>query len=234
VDRVTRKGLKTDKFAQEVSHSFEFLSEHRTETIRYGSIGLAVIVLAVGFYFYRNYQAAAREAALAQAIRVDDATTGATVQQSNLHFNTEDDKTKARTKAFGDLAAKYRGTQEGAIAALMLAADSSDAGKMDEAEKRYRDIANSAPETYASLAKLSLADVLAAEGKVADGEKVLRDLMAHPTLVVSKEEAAVELGRILAPTNPAEARKILEPLRTDRSAISQAAVAALGEIPQTK
>jgi predicted negative regulator of RcsB-dependent stress response len=232
VDRHTRKNLKTDKFAQEVSQTFDFLSEHRTESIRYGSIGLAVIVLAAGIYFYRGHQQTVREEALAQAIRVDDATVGATVSPANLHYNTEEEKTKARQKAFGDIAAKYRGTQEGSIAALTLAADAADAGKLDEAEKRYKDIADSAPKVYAALAKLSLAQVYSAEGKVAEGEKVLRDLIAHPTLMVSKEQATVALGRLLAKSNPVEARKILEPLRTQRASISQAAVAALGELPQ--
>ena len=233
MDRHTRKNLKTDKFALEVSHTFDFLSEHRTETIRYGSAGLAVILLTVGIYFYRSHQQSVREEALAQAIRIDDATVGANANQANLHYNTDEEKVKARTKAYGDISGKYRGTQEGAIAALVLAADAADAGKMDEAEKRYRDIVDSAPKLYSSLAKLSLAQVYAAEGKVALGEKVLRDLIAHPTLMVSKEQASIALGRILATTNPAEARKILEPLRTERSAVSQAAVAALGDIPQT-
>jgi len=105
------------------------------------------------------------------------------------------------------------------------------AGKMDEAEKRYRDVADSAPAAYAALAKMSLSQVYAAEGKAADGEKVLRDLMAHPTLTVSKEAAALALGRLLAKTNPTEARKLLEPLRNERASISQAAVTALGELP---
>ena len=61
--------------------------------------------------------------------------------------------------------------------------------------------------------------------------RYLRDLMAHPALTVSKEAAALALGRVLVKTNPAEARKLLEPLRNERAAISQAAVTALGELP---
>jgi predicted negative regulator of RcsB-dependent stress response len=231
MDRLTRKNLKTDKFAEEVSHTFDFLSEHRTEAVRYGSIGLAVIVLAVGYYFYTRHQAGVREEALAQAMRIDDATIGSAVLPTNLHYNTQEEKDNAHKKAYGDLASKYRGTLEGAMAAVILAADAADAGKLDEAEKRYRDIADSAPATYAALAKLSLSQVYASEGKTAEAEKILRDLMAHPALTVSKEAAALALGRVLVKTNPAEARKVLEPLRNERAAISQAAVTALGEIP---
>ncbi len=43
--RLTRKQLKTDKFAQDVGLTFSFLKEHREETIRYGLIALAVVLL---------------------------------------------------------------------------------------------------------------------------------------------------------------------------------------------
>src|SRR5258708_21067784 len=110
MDRLTRKNLKTDKFAQEVSQTFDFLSEHRAESIRYGSIGLAVLALAVGFYFYSRHQAGVREEALTQAMRVDDATVGSAVLPTNLHYNTQEEKDNARKKAYSDLPAKNRGT----------------------------------------------------------------------------------------------------------------------------
>jgi hypothetical protein len=71
VDRQTRKQLKTDKFAQDLGNTFSFLNEHRTESIRYGLIGLAVIILGVGYYFYSRSQATAREAALEKAMQID-------------------------------------------------------------------------------------------------------------------------------------------------------------------
>lgn len=232
MDRYTRKNLKTDKFAQEVTHGFEFLSEHSTDVKRYAAIALAVLVLAAGIYFYMRHQAGARAEALAQALRIDDATVGGAVNPANLHYNTQEEKDKARTKAFTDLATKYHGTQEGAIAGIYLASDLADKAKLPEAEKVFLDVMNSAPKPYASLARMSLAQVYAAEGKTAEAEKLLRAAIASPTTLVSKEAATIELAHILAKTNPAEARKLLEPLRTERSAVSRAAVQGLGDIPQ--
>ena len=37
--------------------------------------------------------------------------------------------------------------------------------------------------------------------------------MDHPTIFVSKEQAAITLARFLARKKPAEARKLLDPLR---------------------
>lgn len=56
--------------------------------------------------------------------------------------------------------------------------------------------------------------------------------MEQPTLFVSREQAAIELARLLGPTKPAEARKLLEPLRTDkRSTVSRAALTQLAALP---
>ena len=65
-------------------------------------------------------------------------------------------------------------------------------------------MAEKADEKYASLAKLSLASIYFADGRADQGEAVLRDLMAHPTSFVSKEQAAVTLARFLTPKKPAE------------------------------
>ncbi|HVP00217.1 MAG TPA: hypothetical protein VMT15_19235, partial [Bryobacteraceae bacterium] len=58
-----------------------------------------------------------------------------------------------------------------------------------------------------------------------------RDLMDHPTEFVSKEQATISLARFLAPKKPAEARKLLEPLRTQPGAVSQVALTLIGELP---
>ncbi len=238
MDRITRKNLKTDKFAEEVFDVFDWASEHKSEVIRYGAILVAVVVIGLGILFYTRYQAGQREESLAKALRIDEATTGpvpanAPPQPATLHFDTEEAKTKARSDAFSDIA-RHTGTQEAAIAEMYLAGSEIDAGKLAEAEKRFKRVADDAPNAYASLARLALAQVYAAQGKTADAEKLLRDLMAHPTSTVSKENAAIMLGQLLATTKPDEAHKLLDPLRSStRGSVSRAAITAAAAIPNT-
>lgn len=236
MDRHTRKDLKTDKFAQEVTHTFEFLTHHTAEVKRYGAIALVVVALAAGIFYYTRYQTGVRQDALSKALRIDDAGVGTTPPPNQppgaLMYATAAEKDQARTKAFSDLVAKYHGTQEGAIAQMYLASDCVDKGNLAEGEKRYKDVADTAPGPYASMARMSLARVYEAEGKNAEAEKILRQAVAHPTITVSKEQATIQLALFIAKTNPAEARKMLEPLRTERTAVSRAAVQAMGEIPQ--
>jgi len=233
MDKMTRKDLKHDKFAEEVFDIFTWASLHRDKVIRLGGLALLVILAAVGFYVYSNSQATARQEALAQALRTGDATVGPTAQAGGvLNFGTQDEKDKAVAKAYSDLAAKYSGKQEGAIASMHLAGMAADKGNLAEAEKRYKEAADNAPEAYAALARLGLAKVYAAQGKNAEAEKLLRAAVANPTTTVSKEQASIALAQVLVKTNPMEAKKIVEPLRiSERTPVSSAAASVFMALP---
>src|ERR1039458_3879102 len=66
---------------------------------------------------------------------------------------------------------------------------------------------------FASLAKLSLAQIYFSDGRDAQGEATLRDLIEHPTTLVSKDQATITLARYLILKRPADARKLLDPLK---------------------
>lgn len=228
--RITRKELKTDKFAVEVEHTVDFVTGHRRQLVLYGSIAAAVVAIAVGIYFYLGHQQAVRARALADAIEIQQAQVGPPNPGALTTFPTEDAKRAAETKAFSEMAAKYPGSGEGAVAKYYLAAIASDQGKMADAEKLFQDAAARGDKNYASLARFSLAQVYMGQHRQADAEAILRDLMAHPTLFVSKEQATIELAKCIAPTKPAEAKKLLDPLRGQTGPVSQAAMAVMGDV----
>ena len=230
MSRITRKELKTDKFALEVEHTVTLFEEHRKELIRYGVIALAVVALIAGYVLYSRSQHAVREQALAKAIEVQEAPVGASAT-GGLAFPTQQAKDAAATKAFTDLRNNYSGSAEGEIAAYYLASIQADAGNIAQAEKSFQEVANHAEDRYASLAKLALAQIYFSDGRNAQGETVLRDLIKNPTVFVSSDMATVTLAKhYIAQKNNAEAKKLLEPLRTRQSGVSQIAVTMLGEI----
>jgi hypothetical protein len=55
--------------------------------------------------------------------------------------------------------------------------------------------------------------------------------MDHPTVFVSKAQATISLARYVARKNPAAARKLLEPLKTETGAVSQEVVTLLSQLP---
>lgn len=233
MDRITRKELKTDKFALEVEHTVEYVGEHKRQMFLYGGIALAVLLVAGLAYWFMQRQHAQRQAALYEALRVQDATIGPGGTDMVVSFPTQDAKNKAVAEAMNSVVAKYSGSTEAAIARYYLGVNAADQGKLDEAERAWKQVVEAGEKPYGSLAKFSLADLYQAQGKRADAEKLLRELIENPTVLVTKEQATIALARSIAKTNPTEARKMLEPLRTERSAVSRAAISALSELPMT-
>jgi predicted negative regulator of RcsB-dependent stress response len=231
VDRLTRKELKTDKFALEVEHGVEYVAEHKQQVARYGAIAAGVIVAVLAIYGFVSYRAGVREDALRTALQTQDGTVGGQSEEGRPSFPTQEAKDTAVKKALTDVAEKYSGSEQGSVARYYLGTMAADKGDLATAEKSLREVVSSGGGNYSSLAKLALAPVLQAANKSSEGEQLLRSLVASPTAFVSKDQATIALARFLAPTNPAEARKLLEPLRTERSAVSRAALTALADIP---
>lgn len=232
MDRLSRKELKTDEIAEKAQEAFEWSTAHRSTVVRYVGIVVGLGVLWLAYHFYSSYQTTARQEALDKVLRLDDATLGADVSPTRAHFDNEEAKTKAVTAGFTDLAAKYSGSQEGAIANLYLSGAAAEKGDTAEAEKRLRNIIDNAPASYASMARISLAQVLSTNGKLPEAEKLLHEAMDKPSSTVSKEAAQLTLAQLLAKSNPTEAKKLVEPLRMlpSRPAISRAAITLDGEL----
>jgi uncharacterized membrane-anchored protein len=72
VARITRKELKSDKFALEVGNTVTFFEEHKQDIVRYGAIVLAVAVLVGGYSIYARHRHAARQDALYKAIQAQE------------------------------------------------------------------------------------------------------------------------------------------------------------------
>jgi lipoprotein NlpI len=235
VDRVHRKELKHDRFVEQVGHTVEYAAEHRQQLVRYALGVIAVIAIGAGIYFYRDHQHSVRQVELRQALRTQDAQVSPPDPNGIfVTFPTAAEKDKATENAWKELATRYSGTDEGQIAKFYLGTYYVDHGNNTEAEKYFKEAADGGDKAFASQAKFSLADLYAANGRRADAEKLLRELMNNPTVMVSKEQAQIELARVLATSNPGEARKLLEPLRTQGGGVGRIALSALAEIPAAR
>jgi predicted negative regulator of RcsB-dependent stress response len=234
VDRLTRKGLKQDKFAQEVGHTVEFLGEHKMQLVRYGVAAVVVVLVAAGWWFYSNRQRAARQVELTRALEVMAAGVAQNSSGNAVSYPTSDDKNKAISKSLTDLATKYPGTTEGAIGRYLLGSMAVEDDKLEEGAKAYSEVAKSGDREFASLANYTLAQVRFAQGRPDEAEKLLRALIAQPTLMVSKEQATITLAQGLAASKPQEARNLLEPLKSQPGSVGRAATSALEGLTSAK
>lgn len=230
MDKLTRKELKTDHFVEEIGHGVDFVADHRKQMVLYGIIAAAVLVIGGGIYYYLQVQKASRQELLGKAYLVQAASAGPAQPGSTSTYATEADRERAAGKAFAEVVAKYGSSEEGQTAKYFLGVQAANAAKWSEAEKALKEVADGAGPELSSTAKLALAQVYAAQNKSADAEAIYRALIEKPTAFVSKEQAQIALGRFLTPSKPAEAKKLLEPLRAERSAVSRAAMSALGDV----
>lgn len=231
--RLTRKELKTDKFALELEQTFSFFEEHRQALIRYGAVVVVLILLVGGILLYRRHQHTLRQAALSRAIDVQETAVGPPQPGSTTisAFPTQQVKDQAVIQVFTDLRKKYPGSAEAEIAGYYLGTTQASEGKLADAEKTLQEVAEKGDQRYSSLAKFALGQVYFADGKVDQGTKVFQDLAAHPTVFISKDQAQIALARALMPIRPDEARKILDPLRNTTGPVAQVAVQMYSQLP---
>ena len=237
MDKQHRHDLKTDQFVETVGHSVEYVAGHRQQLYTYGALALAAVLVALGVYWYTGNKRATEQAALAKALQIKQAVIGTAAQPGDPRpsFPAEADKNKALLKALNDVVAQHGGSDAAAVALYQLGVVAADSGDMTEAAKQFEKAAQVGGPEYVSAAKLALAQVQQTLGKNGEAEKILRELVASPTAVVSKEQALFTLARLLASSNPAEARKLIDPLQKDaRPVIARNAVALLGELPAAK
>ena len=231
---LSRKELKQDNVALKVEETTHFLATHRALVTKVGGVVLAVLVIGLGSWFFISSRRDAREQALASALTLQNATVGATAgaPPDTQTFPTEAAKSDAIHKAFNSIISQDGGSDEAYAAEYYLAGIDVTDGKQDDALKKYDHVASGSNADYASMAKLAKAQVLFSVNRAPEAETVLKDLIANPTAMVSKEQASMVLAKGIAASQPEEARKLLTPIAAEKSDVAQAAATALSELPQ--
>ncbi|MCU1329783.1 MAG: hypothetical protein JWN34_5153 [Bryobacterales bacterium] len=230
-DHLSRKELKQDTAPLSLDSVIHNVGDHRSQIMKYGGAILAVILVVGLTVYYRNYQAGVRQQALGDVIQIQSAPVGAPPPTGGPSFPTESAKRDAIIKGYTKLATEYSGSAEAQIANYALGSLDAENGRLGEARKKFQAVIDGGNAEYASMAKLSLAQIAFAEDKTDEARKLLKELADKPTTMVSKNQANFVLARGIAQKQPEEARKLLVALAETKSDISQVAVSALGELP---
>jgi tetratricopeptide (TPR) repeat protein len=234
LDKATRDVLNSDPIAAELAHTVGYVATHRAFAMKVGGAVLAVLLIGGAFLYYRDRMAAERQGSLAVALRVRDGQVGTAPgpEDPRQYFNTLADKQAALRKSLLDVVGKYPGTNESSLAHYQLGVLSSDEGKSKEAEDQFKLAEADGSAEYKSAARWALQEIYAGDGRTKEAEAILRSFVSNPTDLVSMEQASIELAKLIAKTNPTEARALMEPLsRTDRASVKRYAQAVLLTLP---
>jgi lipopolysaccharide biosynthesis regulator YciM len=217
-----KEQLQHDRFSDAVSGAVVYASSHRKNLIR-GGIAVAAIAAIVGIVlWYLSYQRSIRRDALDTALVVAQAPVGQATQFGKS-FPTEQAKQDASIKALSEVVSKYGGSHEALIAQYYRGTIEAQKGDSRAAEQDLKTVANSDSE-FAPVAKIALSQLYAGENRMSDAEALLRGIANKGSDLVSKAQANILLAKLYQTTNPQEAKKMLESLKSDKDPAVQSAV----------
>lgn len=219
--RITRKELKKDEIAAEVSKTYEFFQQRREELIRYGTAAAIIVALAAGaFWLVQNRKQHASDE-LSQAVRVMFSDQGS--PEPGISYTDPKFRDQAAEKQLETIAGKYSMLEEGKAARYYLGVAEQRLGKTDAAIRNLREVADKGNGNLASLAKYALAGVYASTGKTGEAEKLYQELIDHPTGAVPAAMARLTLADTLMSSKPAEAQKLYQQVTKEADPNSQTA-----------
>lgn len=159
MDRITRKSLKTDRFAAEVTHSVEYIAEHRRRVMLYGGIAVAVLAVALGIFFYRQHRRTAAHDALYKALETYRALVTEEERAGRVTFRTAEGKNTKALQQFQEITRNFPGARESKIARYYVGLVYHDMGRTAEAQKQLEQLIGEGQDNVIALARLALADV---------------------------------------------------------------------------
>ena len=219
-EHISRKELKSDEFRETLASGAQALLSHQQLTL-YLVGAVAVILLAVfGWRFYAERQTVKSAAAYDDAMKIFKArirTAGEPAgDPSDVTYSDEKNKYGDAEKKFEAVAKTYPRTRPGQISAYYAALCLEHLNRDAEAAKWLDQVIGGGEADFASLARLELAQLNDRAGKTADAEKIYQDLVAHPSVFVSKPVALMAFAdHYRQAKNFAEAAKLYTEIKTE-------------------
>lgn len=234
---ISRHELKSDQFVSTLDSWYEFYLNYQKQILYGALIAVGVLVAAYAtIAWYRGRQAHAQELLSAglDTYHAPLLEGKETPPPGVTMFAGVQQRAAAAGKIFRQDAEQYGGTAAGRMADYYLALSELDQHQNAAAANRLRALAASGDREVASLASNALANLEAGQGHVSVAETILRKLIAHPTGLVPKTLAIMELAALEAPTDPAAARKLYQQVENadPNSQTAQLAQQRLAALPQ--
>jgi TolA-binding protein len=209
-----RQHLKHNEVADLVSRFKETMDAEGSRIWRGVLAALAVLLVVGGFFGWRSYTAAKSQALLAEALAVDSAPVvplpqpGETAPQPPQpgSFASEQARREAALAKFAAAAQAFPSTDAGRMARYRAASIYAEMGKLADAEREFKAVADAGGALYGQMARLGLADLQVRQGQYEPAIATFRDLSARPDGNLPVDGILMQLGRaqVLA-GKPAEA-----------------------------
>jgi tetratricopeptide (TPR) repeat protein len=229
----TRHQLKQDRFSKVTLEAAENAAhwsvEHQSKLIVATIAVVVIAAIAFGGWYYVSSQDEKASGDLATAVRTFGTPirpAGMPAQPEYPSFASVQERATAARKQFQDIVDKYPRTHTADMARYFVGLTAQQLNDNAAAERNLQEAAGSSNGDLAALGKFALASLYRAENKDQQAIDLYKQLIAKPTLVVSKATAQLELATLYeTEKKPDDAKKIYDEVVKDNPQTEAASVA---------
>lgn len=215
---ISRKELKKNEFRETLTHGAEAVAAHQRLTWIIGGAALAVLLAVFGWRFYTQRQTAAATVELTAAMKVYNArirTANEPAGPDETTYVDEKNKFTDSAKKFSDVAGRYARTRPGRVARYYAALSMAQLDRNDDAERELRAVESSGDETLAPLAKFQLAQLYEKTNRAEQALQLYQQLADSSAVFVPRAVVLLKMADAHSKTNPQEAAKLYNQVKTE-------------------
>jgi tetratricopeptide (TPR) repeat protein len=230
----TRHQLKQDRFSRATidvaEKTVHWSVEHQNKLVVAGIAVLVIAGLALGSWYYLNQQDQKASLEFSQAVRTLDTPVrppNMPPQPDTPSFASSKERATAAHKQFQEIVNQYPHTHAADFAHYFLGLTSADMGDNAAAERELQAVASYRNADLSALAKFALASVYRNTNRDKQAIDLYKQIIAKPTVTVSKATAQMELAATYQSANmPLEAKRIYEQIQKENPATEAAQLAS--------
>jgi len=202
-----------------IAHGAEAVLSHQTATTYILVVAVVIAGLIFGWRAYADRQTARGSMAFDEAMKTFNAPAGREIttppRAGEITFATDQAKFTAAAQKFEDVAKKYPRTRPGQLAHYYAGLCLDHLGQENQAKEQLQAATSGGDADYASLARFQMAQIDDRTGQPDQSEKIYQELMAKPTVLVSKPVVMLALAQHYRQKNPAEAAKLYAQIKSE-------------------
>jgi predicted negative regulator of RcsB-dependent stress response len=218
VAHISRKELKKDEFRETLTQSAEAITSHKEFLWQATVVVLVVACAVLGWRLFWSRLNARASAALGQAMEIYDAPVTSNGEQpipGQPAFQQDKDKYAAAQQFLGLVAKHYNHTQAGQMARFYAAVSLEHLSRDQDAVNWLLPMTRGGDSQFQALARFELAHIYDDMGKPNQAIALYQQLLSKPSVFTPRAVVLMALGDHYRASNPREAAKYYEQVKSE-------------------